>query len=330
MTENLPIHDFRQVLDCVYRDELYSARDNGAVLRHSRAGKRLRPNDDQWTFGNPNDSTGYMDITYVTVHRIIATAFHGEPPTKGHVVDHIDTNKRNNRPENLRWVTRLENILLNPITARRIAKICGSIEDFLADPSKFRDMFPDPNFNWMGTVSVEEAQKSLSRMLVWAQNEEHRPNGFLEEWIANRNIPRKQMFEAISEIPEIIMAKTPNAAQREWRTPSEFPCCPIEYTGEPIQAYAEHLKTGAIFCHNEIYSSFVLKSAISDEGKSLYVISENKEEIKPWGLAKITYENDLFVHTSLHKFFTSEGAEKQFTLSQGLEWTGGDTIDDYC
>jgi hypothetical protein len=97
-------------------------------------------------------TTGYMDITYVTVHRIIATAFHGEPPTKGHVVDHIDTNKRNNRPENLRWVTRLENVLLNPITARRIAKICGSIEAFLAEPTKFRDMFPDPNFNWMGTV----------------------------------------------------------------------------------------------------------------------------------------------------------------------------------
>ena len=50
----------------------------------------------------------------------MATAFHGEPPTKEHVVDHIDTNKQNNRPENLRWVTRLENILLNPITAKRI------------------------------------------------------------------------------------------------------------------------------------------------------------------------------------------------------------------
>jgi len=25
-----------------------------------------------------------------------------------------------------------------------------------------------------------------------------------------------------------------------------------------------------------------------------------------------------------------DGAEKQFTLAQGFEWTGVDTIDDYC
>jgi hypothetical protein len=96
-------------------------------------------------------------------------------------------------------------------------------------------------------------------MLVWAQSEEHKPDGFLEEWIVNRNITRKQAVEAIPKVSDIIMAKTPNAAQREWRTSSEFPCCPIECIGEPIQAYAENLKTGAIFCRNEIYSSFVLK-----------------------------------------------------------------------
>jgi len=33
------------------------------------------------------------------------TAFHGAPPTNDHFVDHIDTNKQNNRPANLRWVT---------------------------------------------------------------------------------------------------------------------------------------------------------------------------------------------------------------------------------
>ena len=37
----------------------------------------------------------------------------------------------------------------------------------------------------------------------------------------------------------------------------------------------------------------------------------------------------LFIHTG-HTFFTKEGAEKQFTLAQGLEWTGEDSIDDYC
>lgn len=51
--------------------------------------------------------------------------------------------------------------------------------------------------------------------------------------------------------------------------------------------------------------------------------------IKPWSLAQITYENGLFVHENLGSFFKKEGAEKRFTLVQGLEWTGGDTFDDY-
>ena len=29
-------------------------------------------------------------------------------------------------------------------------------------------------------------------------------------------------------------------------------------------------------------------------------------------------------------FFTKEGAEKAFCLAQGLKWTGGCSIDDYC
>ncbi|WP_294143305.1 HNH endonuclease signature motif containing protein [uncultured Sanguibacteroides sp.] len=33
-----------------------------------------------------------------------------------YVVDHIDTNRQNNRIENLRWLTKLENVLLNPIS----------------------------------------------------------------------------------------------------------------------------------------------------------------------------------------------------------------------
>ena len=160
------INDFKREAECIYKDERYSVRDNGAVLRHPRDGKRPRPTDDQWTFGKPNDKTGYMEIASVRVHRIVASAFHGEPPTKEHVVDHIDTNKRNNRPENLRWVTRLENVLLNPITAKRIAFVCGSVEAFLADPAKYRHLFSEPYEQWMQTVSAEEAQISLHGLKV--------------------------------------------------------------------------------------------------------------------------------------------------------------------
>ncbi len=127
----ISLDDFEQEAQCLYKDENYSVRDNGTVLRHTPINKRTRPTDNQWTFGKLNIKTGYLEIASVRIHRIVATAFHGEPPTKEHVVDHIDTNKQNNRPDNIRWVTRLENILLNPITAKRIEIVCGSVEAFL-------------------------------------------------------------------------------------------------------------------------------------------------------------------------------------------------------
>ena len=325
--------DFKREAECDYRDERYSVRDNGAVLRYPRAGGRPRPTDNQWTFGKPNTKTGYLEIASVRVHRIVATAFHGVPPTKEHVVDHIDTNKRNNRPENLRWVTKLENVLLNPITAKRIMITCGSIEAFLADPSKFRDKFQEPNYSWMCKVSIQEAQISLERLLAWAKSDKLPSGGTLGKWIFNRSNYQNQYTETIPGFPDLIKSKTINVAQRDWRIPSEFPCCPQIYIDEPLSAYAKNLIIGSLFCRNDTYSNLVSKSAISNDRQSLYVISvstEGEDAIKPWGLAKITYENSMFIHTSLHNFFTIEGAEKQFCLAQGLEWTGGDSIDDYC
>ncbi|MDI1318087.1 HNH endonuclease signature motif containing protein [Flavobacterium sp.] len=320
-------------VNCTYKEEIYSVRDDGKVLRHSIAGRRTRPTDNQWTFGKLNVKNGYNEIATVRVHRIVATAFHGIPPTKEHVVDHIDTNKQNNRPENLRWVTRLENILLNPITTKRIIAACGSVEAFLANPSKFKAEFPEPNYSWMCSVSIEEAQISLQRLLSWAKSDSLRCEGTLGSWIFNRPILKNQQTEIVPEISDLIMAKNLNAVQRNWRIPSEFPCCPQEYAINPIKAYADNLKIGLLFCVNNVYSSLVSKIAISEDQQELYILSESKERenaIKPWALAKITYENEMFVHMNLGVFFTREGAEKQYCLAQGLEWSGGDSIDDYC
>jgi hypothetical protein len=135
----------------------------------------------------------------------------------------------------------------------------------------------------------------------------------------------------IIPVPEVIDSKTSNAVQRKWRISSEFPCCPQEFGAEPIKAYAANLKPGSLFCQSNSYSSLVSKSAISDDHQTLYVLTESKEKentVKPWSLAKITYENGLFVHTSLGNFFNQDGAEKQFCLAQGLEWTGGATFDE--
>lgn len=44
------------------------------------------------------------------VHRIVAVAFHGTPPTDKTEVRHIDGNPENNRANNLKWGTHLENM----------------------------------------------------------------------------------------------------------------------------------------------------------------------------------------------------------------------------
>ena len=185
------VDDYNEVRDCIYKGELYSVRDNGAVMRHQREGMRARKVDNAWTFGKPNEKTGYMEIAGERVHRIVACAFHGNPPTEQHVVDHIDTNRRNNRPENLRWLTRLENILLNDITRKKIEYYCGSVESFLEDPSQLIGLEDvDKNLGWMRTVSQEEAENTLRnwKSLIERPKVIHESNNPISDWIFGKSM----------------------------------------------------------------------------------------------------------------------------------------------
>lgn len=48
------IDDFTREVECIYKDERYAVRDNGAVFRYPRDGRRPRKYDNFWTFGKPN------------------------------------------------------------------------------------------------------------------------------------------------------------------------------------------------------------------------------------------------------------------------------------
>ncbi|MFC4872088.1 HNH endonuclease signature motif containing protein [Negadavirga shengliensis] len=328
MTVNL--NDFEREAECFYKNERYSVRDNGAVLRHPRKNKPLRKYDNHWTFGKPNNN-GYLLIVSEVVHRIVAYAFLGEPPTTQHIVDHIDTNRKNNRPENLRWLTKLENILNNPITVKKIVFLCGSIEAFLKDPSILKNYVnEDRNFGWMRAVTPEEAQISWKRLSNWANKENDDTSskgGSLGEWIFKSN----QNPSSFQEISEFVTSETPNAVQKNWKTPSGFPLCPHESMDNHIEAYAANLKIGEIFSTNKYSKSIIEDFVTSKDKNTLWIMCKSSDDnaIKPWSLAQVTYENDLFVHSSLGSFFKKDGVEKQFTLAQGLEWTGGDTFDDF-
>ncbi len=259
-----------------------------------------------------------MEIASVQVHRIVATAFHGEAPTSQHVVDHKDTNKCNNRPENLRWVTKFENIMLNPITVKKIEWVIGDkIEKFLEDPGKFKDKFQDQNFAWMRAVTAEEGQRTLERLQDWAKSDKQPTGGTLGEWIYSRGNLYDQHVEDLSEI---IPSKTPNAAQRNYKMVCDFPFCPPSVDADPIAAYARRLGPGYAFVASDYFISAAYNRTISEDGSTMFVISKSQGRIEHWGLSKVTYENGQFVHENLGIFSELIGAERMLAEAQGLEW----------
>ena len=304
---------FDREIRCEYKNRVYFVRDNGAVYRQRKLGCPASKWDDVWTFGMPNDKTGYMEIAGERVHRIIAFAFHGNPPTDQHVVDHIDTNRRNNRPENLRWVTRLENALNNPITRARIINICGSIEAFLLDPSVLHGHErQDPKFHWMRTVTREEAHNSLERLTDWAKEPTKSQGGSLGEWVFQRrsssmssNIPMQNQSVSLHQSPETevyeslfhdeeTQSLTPNAVQVNWKKPTEFLCCPQHFSDNPLEAYLANLKEGKIFCKNEFGISTVLRYGIYNN--SLWIMCDVRIGWKTHAFTKITFREGIFYH----------------------------------
>ncbi len=323
------IDEYSEQAECVFKNEKYSVRDNGAVFRHARENKSIRKLDNHWTYGLPNNY-GYLLIGSALVHRIVAFAFHGEPPTPQHVVDHIDTNRKNNRPENLRWLTKLENVLNNPNTVKKIIFICGSIEAFLNDPSMIKNHERDDrNFSWMRTVTPEEAKISWENISNLKNRDSRKQNSAhkgLGEWVYQRN----ESINNSNLEPVIILSKTQNALQKNWKTPSEFPMCPQIINESPLGNYYNNIKLEEVFSRNQYNDLIVKDFSISKDKDNLWVIcfSSNASSMKPWFLTQVNFENNKFVHISLGSYFKKDGVEKEFIIAQGIEWMGGETFDD--
>lgn len=90
-------------------------------VKHSRGGVMVRR---KGCLLKPTTNKGYKmvalsknnTIRYYLIHRLVAEAFIPNPENKPYI-DHINTIKTDNRVQNLRWVTRLENEN-NPLTRK--------------------------------------------------------------------------------------------------------------------------------------------------------------------------------------------------------------------
>ena len=362
MENHIDINEYKSEKRCVYKDRIYFVRDNGAVYRQCKSGQGVRKYDEEWTFGKPDKTTNYLMIGSERIHRIVCTAFHGEPVGDRNIADHIDTNRHNNRPENLRWVTKLENAIGNPITRATIETVCGSIQAFLDNPAILHGHeHENPNFSWMRTVTPAEAQASYNRWKEWSEKaiEDRKSKGDTKgpgEWIFSKeemseaskwngdNLyrPYKSWAEQKAEIEEanrryydeqygVKDSLTQGAKQQNWKTPTEFLLCPQNNQERTLESYLNNLIKGKVFTRTQYGDGgVVLDSGYNEEEKSIYVLTQKDGAIKPWALCKITLQDNCYIHENKGSFFHEDGGQKYFTIGLGEEWTGGEVFDDYC
>lgn len=335
MTE-VNVNDFINEKECLFEDERYSVRDNGAIFRHSREGKRNRKSDEQWTFGIENLENGYLHISSVRVHRIVATAFHGDPPDPKYVVDHIDTNRHNNRPENLRWLTRLENTLQNPVTRKKIEYLCGSIEAFLENPSMLNDRQLEPSYSWMRTVTKEEATNCKNRMAIWASQENKIYKARSDRYIDIDRVRasyEKSMFKPLNKFdagfgrePGLDITKTMWSAAYMF-APNYFHLCPDSFKSDRLQEYFQNIKVGKDFAstendenHPELsYSLKVIDSIIRQEKQLLVVFCERTDKKFVIVGIELYNKNQWFIHYNLGAYSDLEIAQQRFVEAQKFE-----------
>lgn len=112
--------------------------------------------------------------------------------------------------------------------------------------------------------------------------------------------------------------------------PTKFYCSPQQLTGGPIQAYYDNTQIGMLFANNKFAKPFVFDKAISLNKKKFIMMGKDiYGAVKPWVIYVVTWNGKDYYHR-ISSHFDYNSALKDFTISQGKQWNGGETLSDQC
>lgn len=320
----LDINDYQEERECFYQGEKYCVRDNGAVLRYPKKINKIRLLDNKWTFGKVGNH-GYLYIAGKPIHRIVATAFYGDKVSSQYIVDHIDTNKQNNRPENLRWITKEENILNNPNTIDKLEYITGcSIDELKENNWEKLHKYTSENqdTSWMRPTTKEETENLHKRQEQWLKHSKmdkekqklyeqlsqiskmHDEENKMGNWVYSE-LDFSQKYDDIYNY--YYYSNTVNAVQT-YQTITSFPFCPLFISKEPMMDYYLNLQKNKIFAVNKYYVSIIEKVDFNDVKNEIILEcrSLDEEGIYTFSIFKVTYQCGYFIHEYKKKFDTIE------------------------
>lgn len=241
---------------------------------------------------------------------------------------------------------------MNPVIFRRIESLCdGDINRFISAPwsiqnsdNAFQDLM------WMSSVTSEEASDAIRNVKEWSKmtNSNVGRNMPIEKnvgWSSCNNYENlrslyydncvteykdETQINANEEQMAYYDSKTPSAKQLSWKTPTEFPLCPLISCKPSLDQYVANLEVGKIVTKNE-YCEHVIDD-FRLVGDSLYIRThaiDSSDQIKPYSLIRVFFENGFFCHVGT-LFFEKKGVQKYFKKAIREKWTGGEVFDDYC
>lgn len=228
---------------------------------------------------------------------------------------------------------------MRTVTPEEARNAKANLEKWASKPFVLRD--PDATKSektdkeWMFKPPRPEREQPIvipERDVQISATKKIRYSSLPETWW-DKEIQRRQQWccdHGIDWPVPFVPAISPSIAiQVRWTTPSEFPCCPTEITENVLADYATKLKPGVEFCRNTFGRSTVTDVALIDGGKRLAVSTVPDEGLKE-AVAVVYVKDGLIVHETVRTCFDSNGTKKCMAELQGLEWSGPETIDDFC